>query len=395
MTTFMPDFTIREAVRKVLPYMMEMREYFHARPELSGNEFDTCRTIFRELSLMGVTDIKIIAGTGVTGIIHGNLPGPTVLLPAKIDALPVNEADDCPYASLFPGIMHASGHDGDTATLLGLAKLLLRHKDCLRGTIRLVFEPESEKYGSVTKLIDNGILAQPRCDYAVNLKLDSTLGKGRIGFGSDACLASRDDFTITFVGKGGHCTQVSATDSVLQKGVIFLNTVNAYMEQVNKERPVALVSFGQFQCGNLSTTIPETAKIKGTVRTYDDDLRQRILARLRDLCDEDCRWQHCFVSPVGRNNEALCAAGEEILRAYGGDQITPVPLVPDFRADDFSRFAEFLPTLSCFAGIAENIPLPSHYSGFLWDSSLLKYACEALALLVYYLPSYVKQEKTI
>ena len=94
MTTYTPDFSIRTAVRKVLPYMMEMREYFHARPELSGKEFDTCKTIFRELTLTGVADVKIIAGTGITGIIHGALPGPTVLVRAATDALPLEETDD-------------------------------------------------------------------------------------------------------------------------------------------------------------------------------------------------------------------------------------------------------------------------------------------------------------
>ena len=133
---YTPTFNIHEAVRKTLPYMMEMREYFHAHPELSEKEFDTCKTIFQELSLMGIEDVKIIAGTGVTGLIHGALPGPVILLRADIDALPLTEKFDCPYSSLVDGVMHACGHDGHAANLLGVAKILNKHKDCLRGTIR-------------------------------------------------------------------------------------------------------------------------------------------------------------------------------------------------------------------------------------------------------------------
>lgn len=138
---YTPTFNIHEAVRKTLPYMMEMREYFHAHPELSEKEFDTCKTIFQELSLMGIEDVKIIAGTGVTGLIHGALPGPVILLRADIDALPLTEKFDCPYSSLVDGVMHACGHDGHAANLLGVAKILNKHKDCLRGTIRLAFQP--------------------------------------------------------------------------------------------------------------------------------------------------------------------------------------------------------------------------------------------------------------
>ena len=101
--SYRPTFNIHEAVRKTLPYMMEMREYFHAHPELSEKEFDTCKTIFQELSLMGIEDVRIIAGTGVTGLIHGALPGPVVLLRADIDALPLTENYDCPYSSLVEG----------------------------------------------------------------------------------------------------------------------------------------------------------------------------------------------------------------------------------------------------------------------------------------------------
>ena len=103
---------------------------------------------------MGIEDVRIIAGTGVTGLIHGALPGPVVLLRADIDALPLTEKYDCPYSSLVEGVMHACGHDGHAANLLGVAKILNKHKDCLRGTIRLAFQPAEEGNGGAARMID-------------------------------------------------------------------------------------------------------------------------------------------------------------------------------------------------------------------------------------------------
>lgn len=194
---YTPTFNIHEAVRKTLPYMMEMREYFHAHPELSEKEFDTCKTIFQELSLMGIEDVKIIAGTGVTGLIHGALPGPVILLRADIDALPLTEKFDCPYSSLVDGVMHACGHDGHAANLLGVAKILNKHKDCLRGTIRLAFQPAEEGNGGAARMIDAGILNNPRVDYALGLHVAGSLPKGYVGIGRGEISASCDDFTIT------------------------------------------------------------------------------------------------------------------------------------------------------------------------------------------------------
>ncbi len=388
MTTYAPDFSIRTAVRKVLPYMMEMREYFHARPELSGKEFDTCKTIFRELTLTGVADIKIIAGTGITGIIHGALPGPTVLVRAATDALPLEETDDSPYASIFPGVMHAAGHDGHTATLLGLAKLLTTHADCLRGNVRLAFEPESETRGGAEKMIDSAVLTNPPVDYALNIQIDGTLAGGEIGFCSGTIFASRDDFTITVNGTGGHCTQVAQQDDAIRKGLSLIGKISDYVATLQKQNTAALISFGRFNGGNTTAVIPDRVEIKGTLRTFDDDIRRDILAELEELCRTDCTWEHCFVAPVGKNDTAITAACEEIWQTYCADRFTVIKTSPDFRSDDFARFGEHMPIFSCFVGIHEGIPLRPYSSSFIWDSSMLKYTCEATAALIYYLPSY-------
>ena len=227
MTEANPTFNIDEAVRKVLPYMMEMREHFHAHPELSDEEYDTCKTIFQELSLMGVENVKILAGTGVTGLIRGRLPGPVILLRADTDALPLTEKADCPYASLVDGVMHACGHDGHAANLLGVAKILTHHRDSLHGTVRLAFQPAEEGNGGAARMIDGGILRKPDVDYAIGLHVAGGLRKGEVSILNGPISASCDDFTITLHGLGGHGAQLSQCISPIQMGVDVIQAIQS------------------------------------------------------------------------------------------------------------------------------------------------------------------------
>lgn len=385
MTATSVTFSIRTAVRKVMPYMMEMREYFHARPETSGNEFDTCKTIFRELSLLGAEDIRIIAGTGVTALIRGALPGPTALLRAKTDAVALDENNDLPYSSLVSGVMHASGHDGLIANLLGLAKILTSHNDQLHGTVRLVFEPDTETGGCLDKMIDSGILSNPSVDYVLDMQLDGSLKGGYLGLATGPLFASRDDFRLAIHGKSGRPYVVSTDENAFTTAIKFMHEAVTQVDALPNNKASLSFSFDS-NSGNL-TVLPACINISGTLRTYDSQIRDNLLQKLHSLYPNG----HLSVisrSDAGENDAQLCKQAYQVLAEYGTDRFTCLPMNPGFHSDDITRLASKCPTLSVFAGINRDTPVYDGSPDFIWDTAMLKYTCEALATLVYYLPLY-------
>jgi amidohydrolase len=393
--TFRPTFNIREAVRKTLPYMMEMREYFHAHPELSEKEFDTCKTIFQELSLMGIEDVKIIAGTGVTGLIRGALPGPVILLRADIDALPLQEKYDCPYSSLVNGVMHACGHDGHAANLLGVAKILNQHTDCLRGTIRLAFQPAEEGNGGASRMIDAGILNNPHVDYALGLHVAGGIPKGYIGIRQGEISASCDDFTITLHGKGGHGAQPAQCVSPIQMGVDIIQSVTNYVYNRKTDGDGVVLTFGQFQAGRNPNVIPDSAELKGTLRTYNEAKRRNILETLHHILGSVTSiyggtydLNVVPFSPVCVNDEQVTAAAESILKEHCNDRVTVLPMQRSNGSEDFAYFSAAVPSTFYYVGVFGDQPVVGHSPNFHWDSNALKYMAETMVSIVYYFMSY-------
>jgi len=395
MDSFKPTFHIEEAVRKVLPYMMEMREYFHANPELSDQEYTTSKMIFQELSLMGIEDAKIIAGTGVTGLIRGELPGPVILLRADIDALPLTEKADIAYASLKKGVMHACGHDGHAANLLGVAKILTQHRDCLRGTIRLAFQPAEEGCGGAARMIDAGILNKPAVDYAIGLHVAGGLSQGKVSIRSGGITASCDDFTIMLHGKGGHGSQPSHCISPIQMGVDSLQQIQSYVYNCRQDGDGIVLSFGQFQAGFNPNVIPDTAELKGTLRTYNESKRALILEKMKHILNAvtTCyggtyELQIVPFAPVCVNDARTTAKVASILK----DKCTPfIQVVPQDRSsgsEDFAYFSAAVPSAFYYVGVNSGTVELHHSSDFQWDSAALKYMCTTMINIIYYFTSY-------
>ena len=372
-----------------------MREYFHAHPELSEKEFDTCKTIFQELSLMGIEDVKIIAGTGVTGLIHGALPGPVILLRADIDALPLTEKFDCPYSSLVDGVMHACGHDGHAANLLGVAKILNKHKDCLRGTIRLAFQPAEEGNGGAARMIDAGILNNPRVDYALGLHVAGSLPKGYVGIGRGEISASCDDFTITLHGRGGHGSQPSLCISPIQMGIDIIQSIQNFVYNCHADGDGVVLTFGQFQAGHNPNVIPETAELKGTLRTYNEEKRKRILDAIQAILKNvTTTYGGTFdldvvpFSPVCVNDDGATDRVVHILQDHCSHRVDLVPLKRGSGSEDFAYFSAAVPSSFYYVGVYSDAPVIGHSPEFHWDSNALKYMCETMLTIVYYFESY-------
>lgn len=251
------------------------RRYLHQHPELSFEEEQTAKFIEEKLISFGLEVQTQIGGNGLVGILKGSKPGKTIALRADFDALPIEDEKDVPYKSLNPGVMHACGHDGHTSALLGTAKVLSKYRDGIKGTIKFIFQHAEEKPpGGAKFMIEKNILED--VDYVFGAHLASDLPVGKIAVGDGFKMAAVDKFEIIIEGKGGHGARPhNSIDSL----VIGTNIVNSLQQIVSRKiDPLqsAVVTIGIFHAGTAFNVIPGKAKIEGTVRTFDEQVRDQV-----------------------------------------------------------------------------------------------------------------------
>lgn len=291
--------------------------------------------------------------------------------------------------------MHACGHDGHAANLLGVAKILNKHRDCLRGTIRLAFQPAEEGNGGAARMIDAGILNLPPVDYALGLHVAGSLPKGYVGIGRGEIASSCDDFTITLHGKGGHGSQPSACISPIQMGVDIIQLIQNFVYNRYADGDGIVLTFGQFQAGHNPNVIPETAVLKGTLRTYHEEKRRIILDALEQILKNVTSTYGGFFdldvvpfSPVCVNDDGVTDKVTHILQQHCADRVNVVALKRGAGSEDFAYFSDAVPSAFYYVGVYGDAPVSGHSPDFHWDSNALKYMCETLLHIVYYFESY-------
>lgn len=276
----------RDEVDEILPGVIADRRHLHEHPELAFQEYETAKFVAARLESLGLEDIRTgVGGTGVTALIRGRRgDGKVVMVRADMDALPILEENEVDYKSTNPGVMHACGHDAHTAMLLGLARLLNERKGDFAGTVKVLFQPAEEvPPGGAIAMIRDGALEDPHVDAVLGLHVSSETQAGQIAIRAGAGSASSDRFRITIRGKGGHAASPhQAVDPV----VIGSQIVTAFQTLVSRTiDPVksAVVSTTAFLAGEAFNVIPDTAELRGTVRTLDPDVRELMQERLTAL----------------------------------------------------------------------------------------------------------------
>jgi amidohydrolase len=247
--------------------LVELRRGFHADPELGFKEYRTSQRVARYLRDCGIEVQTGIAGTGVVGLIHGDAPGKTVMLRSDMDALPITEETGLPFASENEGVMHACGHDGHMAMLLVAATVLSRHRDRIRGTVKLVFQPNEEDAGA-EPMVEAGVLAAPHVDAAFGIHLWSPLSTGTIGLADGPIMASSYYFTLEIKGEGGHGGAPHlGTDTIATATNIMQNVQNI------QTRRFDAIYEPTYKFGNklLANDPAMTDLVKKTVETYPGD----------------------------------------------------------------------------------------------------------------------------
>ncbi len=276
-----PDF--QQEAANLYDYMVAQRRDFHRHPELGFQEIRTGGIVAETLQELGLEVQRGVGQTGVVALLEGARPGPTLLVRFDMDALPIEEENHVDYASQNPGVMHACGHDGHVTMGLALAKIFARYQEEIAGTIKFVFQPAEEGMGGAFAMIADGVLENPRPDVALAMHLwtPETYGKVRVVEGP--CMASSSVFTLTVKGHGGHgAAPHLAVDPILAAAQIVSALQSIVSRNINPQDSV-VVSIGQFLSGTTFNVIPDRAVLKGTVRSYDNELHRMIYRRILEM----------------------------------------------------------------------------------------------------------------
>ncbi|AHF09872.1 amidohydrolase [Dehalobacter restrictus] len=374
--------------------IINLRRTFHRYPELSFQEYHTADMIFDRLHEVPGIEVSRPTETSVLAAIKGSMPGKMVALRSDIDALPIQEENDLPYRSQNIGTMHACGHDGHAAMLVGAAKVLAELRSDMKGEIRCIFQHAEEKHpGGAKDLVKLGLLNG--VDAILALHLFTSLPAGKIGLASGPLMAAPDNFTISIWGKGGHAAMPEDTiDPVLISAQIVTALQNIVSRQTSALKSVVL-SITNIQGGSAFNIIPERVDLKGTVRTFDRDTRLEVPKRMENIIKGICiayGAKYTFDYELGYdpvvNSSSVVGKVTEILKEEFGAKAL-VKANPVMWGEDFSAYLHRLPGMLIFIGAGnkkKGISHPHHHPCFNIDEEALSIgtrvlACSALGLL--------------
>ncbi len=395
------DLAARAAEARVIAW----RRDFHANPELGNREFRTAGIVAEHLKAMGFDTVQTgVAHTGVVGLLVGGLPGPVVALRADMDALPVAEELDLPFASKVRtvwngetvGVMHACGHDAHVAILMGVAEVLAGLRSGLCGSIKFLFQPAEElppegEEGGAKLMVEQGAMDNPRPAAVFGLHVTSRLPVGVIGYRPGPAMASADNLKITIHGRQTHGAMPwLGVDPIVTSAQVILGLQTVVSRQTDLTQEPAVLTIGMIKGGLRENIIPDSVEMRGTIRTFDEGMRDDIHERVTYLAEAISRGSRagCTVCirknyPVTVNDPALTAAMlPSLQRVAGADQVQLVPKV--MGSEDFSFFQRVSPGLFFFLGVATDASAaasaaPNHSPLFFIDERALVTGVRALA----------------
>jgi amidohydrolase len=356
--------------KMVEPDVIRWRRHFHQNPELSNREFKTAEYVTDYLKTLDLEVRTGIAHTGVVGILRTGKPGPVVALRADMDALPVVERVDLPFASRVKstyagqevGVMHACGHDTHVAMLMGAAKVLTQMKDQLQGDVVFIFQPAEEgappgENGGAKMMVEEGVLKDPKAEVIFGLHINSATEVGKVRYRPGGTMAAADRFVITVNGKQTHgSTPWTGIDPVIVAAQIVEGLQFVIGRQTELTKDAAVISVGRIQGGVRNNIIPESVEIEGTIRTLDVQMQDKIHADIERMATNIAESMGATAKveifkyvPVTYNDPALTEQMLPILRqTLGNDNVVLTKAVTG--AEDFSYYAREIPGLFLFVG---------------------------------------------
>ncbi len=331
------------------------RRRIHAHPELSFQEEQTAAFIAEKLESFGIEVKKNVAGHGLVGLLKGDAMAedqPVIALRADMDALPIQEANDVPYKSSHPGVMHACGHDVHTSSLLGTARILSQLRQELPGTIKFIFQPAEEKFpGGASLMIKDGVLENPSVSSILGQHVQPYLDRGKIGIRSGMYMASADEIYLTVRGKGGHAAHPATfVDPVTATAQILV----ALQQVVSRSDPriPSVLSFGKIIAEGATNIIPNEVYVEGTFRTMNEPWRDKAHERIHRIIRHTAEAFGCVAEldlkkgyPVLYNNAQVTERTRSAISEYVGvDNVVELDLW--MAAEDFAYYTHEVP--GCF-----------------------------------------------
>lgn len=401
---------VSKAADKIEQKVIDWRHDIHQNPELGNREFRTAELIAKHLKSLGIEVQTKVGVTGVVGILKGDKPGPVVALRADMDALPVEEKNDLAFASKVKttyngnetSVMHACGHDGHVAILMGTAEILSEMKSDLKGTVKFIFQPAEEgapkgEEGGAYLMTKEGVLENPKVDVIFGLHMDALTEVGKITYKPAGIMASVNDMKITVKGKPAHGSSPwMGIDPIVVSAQIINSLQTIVSRNVALTDNAAVVTIGAINGGNRSNVIPEQVEMLGTIRTFTDEDEAFVLKRIKEIVEFTAKAAGATVTvdlpysirfPVTFNNEKLTEMMLPTLeKSAGKENVTLIPAITG--AEDFSFFAQKVPGLYFFVGaMTKGRDLETvgdhHTPQFLMDDNAFKTGVNALSNLVF------------
>jgi len=393
------------AAQDLQPKVLAWRRDLHQHPELSNQEARTAAKVAEHLRALGLKPRTGIAKHGVVAIIEGGLPGPKIALRADMDALPVTEQVSLPFASKATtqfrgetvGVMHACGHDAHTGILMGVAEALVGMRDTLPGQVMLVFQPSEEgapagETGGASRMLAEGLFRDFKPDAMFGLHVFSTLQAGTIGVREGPLMAASDRFNIKVIGRQTHGSRPwGGIDPIVAAADLIGSAQSIVSRRTDIAKLPAVVTFGAIKGGIRYNIIPDEVELIGTIRTFDEGVRQAIFTDLKNVAEHVAAAHGATVkaqvpdqdgNPVTVNDPALTRRMRPSLEAVAGvDRVIETPL--QMGAEDFSYFARVVPSMFFFVGATpagqDPRTAPSNHSPkFFLDESALDLGTRAL-----------------
>lgn len=399
---------IDKQAKEIEPRMIEWRRNFHQNPELSNRELKTAAKVAEHLKALGIEVQTGVAYTGVVGILKGGKPGPVIALRADMDALPVTERNNLPFASkekatfneVETGVMHACGHDAHVSILMSVAEILSKNRNELKGTIKFIFQPAEEgppvgEKGGAGFMVEEGVLENPKVDVIFGLHVRSITKLGVIEYRPKGFMAASDWFTIKVIGKQAHGSRPwLGVDPIVISSQIIAGLQTIVSRQSDLTEAAAVISIGRINSGIRENIIPETLEMSGTIRTFDVEMQKLIhekmkltVTKIAESAGARAEVTIDKKTPVTYNDDRLTRQMTSSLQKAAGER-NVVEINPDTGSEDFAYYQEKIPGMFFFVGACppdvDPAKAPSHHTpDFMMDERSMLVGLKAMLQITF------------